>query len=826
MFGKHRLGTQFTVLLALVFAGGMLLSGIALSSTLQKEAEEDITLRAELLMQTMDAVRDYTSQHIEPLLASQLTPTAPFTPESVPAYSAREVFEQFRDHPDYRNFFYKEATLNPTNPRDRADDFEADFIRQFQQNPQRNQLYGYRTVNGRKLFYIAQPLAVQQQSCLRCHSQPALAPQSLIARYGSTGGFGWHLNDIVAAQTVYVPADEVFDHGRQSFILVMGIFSVVFALAVGLINRLLRQRVIRPLNLLTKLASTFANASSQRQANPVPAAATTLAALKGPQLSAIASRPDEPGQLTRAFQQMAQEVEAREQILAQAVTQRTAQLAKSTKEAEAAKAKAEAANRTKSQFLSHMSHELRTPLNIILGFAQLMERSSSLTPPQQGYLETIGRSGEHLLALINDVLEISKIEAGRTELHITAFDFSGLLDGLQQMFQVKAEAKGLILELQRAPNLPTHICTDEGKLRQVLLNLLGNAIKFTQQGRVCLQVEAAALEPNHTHTVRLQFTVQDTGPGISAQELQTLFDPFVQAEAGQKAQEGTGLGLPISREFVHLMGGDMQVESRIGGGSTFQFQIPVQVVEAAVDFAIAPQRQILSLASGQPQYRILIAEDKPENRQLLRELLVPVGFEVQEASDGAAAITLCDRWMPHLIWMDMRMPVVDGYEATQYIKHMKTTVGSAPPVIIALSSSAFEEDRTVALAAGCDDFVRKPFRSETIFAKIAEHLGAQYNFVPDSTPTSEEFGQETVANSTLADPLRVAADHLAAMPLDWIAQLHATARKADGKAIGRLLEHIPATQLPLVQALETLVHQFCFEEIAAVSAPYLLHQEQ
>lgn len=781
MLRKLKLGTKFTLLLTLVFLGGICLSGMILASAMQHLAEEDVSTKAEILVQTMNSVRNYTDNSIDPLLANQLLTAPAFIPETVPGYAARQVFEQFRTHPEYKSFLYKEATLNPTNPRDQADNFEINLVEQFRQQPQTTKLSGYRPIYGETLFYIAQPLKVTQQNCLMCHGQPASAPKSMIQTYGTQGGFGWKLNEIVAAQTIYVPADEVFMRVRHTLTLVMSIVVAVFALGVWLINRFLKGTVIQPLKQLTAIAQK------------VGAGTITVEQVEGfdsPEIIKVAQRADEPGQLARTFQYMAHEVAAREQNLTQVVKLRTAELAASIKEAETARAKAEAANKTKSLFLSNMSHELRTPLNVMSGFVQLMMRSGSLNSQQQNYLDTIRRSGEHLLTLINDVLEMSKIEAGRTTLNETNFNLAALLDWLQQVFQFKAQSKNIELIFALAANLPQYIYTDESKLRQILVNLLGNAIKFTPKGKVTLRVSVVNQEP-----LTLNFAVEDTGLGISPAELENLFEPFVQSESGRKSQEGTGLGLAISRSFVQLMGGDITVSSQVGVGSIFKFTIQTHAVVTAQIEIPTPSQQVMELIAGQPTYRILVAEDKPENRQLLIELLTPVGFEVRCATNGQEAINLWQSWQPHLIWMDMRMPVLNGYEATKQIK----ASGNPATIVIALSGSAFEEDRQTALSTGCDDFVRKPFRTEEVFAKMALYLGVRYLYAAESISSANNH--------------RLTPQDLAVMPAAWIAQLRDCATKVQSQQILQLINQIPVSHTHLANGLTQLVNNFDFEKI-------------
>ena len=487
-----------------------------------------------------------------------------------------------------------------------------------------------------------------------------------------------------------------------------------------------------------------------------------------------------------------------------------------TQELRAAKEKAETANRSKSKFLSNMSHELRTPLNAILGFTEVMLRDLNLSAdspdqPRQSQQETLSiihRSGDHLLSLINNVLDMSKIEAGHTTLRLNPFDLKTMLAALIEMLHLRATTQGILLQYECAPQVPTWVCGDERKLRQVLINLINNAIKFTKEGAVVLRVGAIAGTPAAdkaqaavTHTVT--FEVKDTGVGIAAADIEHLFDPFVQTQAGQRSQEGTGLGLPISRQFVELMGGELQVQSTLGIGTSFRFSLPVT---AAAPPTLAPprvSRRVIGLAPDQPEYHILVVDDQLENRQLLRRFLQPLGFKVYAAENGREAVEQWQRHHPQLIWMDIRMPVMNGYEATQAIK--RQSAGQAP-VIIALTASVFENERSHILQVGCDDFVRKPISATELFDKLAQHLGVRYRYQDEPLSANPQQCQSPLTTSELAD-------QLADQPQAWITQLQLAARGADDDLIWPLIDQLSPTQSALAQALTELVNDFRLDQI-------------
>ncbi|HEX5392235.1 MAG TPA: PocR ligand-binding domain-containing protein [Rhodocyclaceae bacterium] len=390
-----------------------------------------------------------------------------------------------------------------------------------------------------------------------------------------------------------------------------------------------------------------------------------------------------------------------------------------TEELRLARDAAEAANKAKSVFLANMSHELRTPLNAILGFSSLIRRDPALPESLWGNLDIINRSGEHLLSLINDVLEIAKIEAGRLQLEIEPFDLHSMVHDVTDMMRLRAQQKGLQLLLDMSADFPPYIRGDEARLRQILVNLVGNAVKFTEQGGVTLR-----LGIRRNGRLHLLMEVEDTGPGISKVNQKRLFQPFVQlAEGGE--QKGTGLGLAITRQFVELMGGVVSVDSTLGKGSLFRVELPVEPVAASEVFQTESRAvgEIQGLVPGQPRYRILIAEDQEENRLLLEQLMRHIGLDVKRAENGDQAVKAFESWQPDLIWMDRRMPVVDGEEATRRIRRLP---GGDKVKIVAVTASVFKEQQQEMLRSGMDDFVHKPYRFNEIYDCLARQLGVKY----------------------------------------------------------------------------------------------------
>lgn len=459
---------------------------------------------------------------------------------------------------------------------------------------------------------------------------------------------------------------------------------------------------------------------------------------------------------------------------------------------------AEKANQAKSLFLASMSHEIRTPLNAVLGFTQLLLMDPQLGPAQRRSLETVHRSGEHLLMLLNDILEMSKIEAGRVETHPVHFDLWSLLEDLEATFVVLTRQAGLTLEVFKTDDLPRWVLADEQKLRQILHNLLGNAVKFTESGGIVLR---AALQPVHLETAaRLRFEVEDSGPGIPEDSRGSIFRTFEQLAADKTRKGGTGLGLAISKAYVELMGGNIAVSGQMGVGSVFSFDLPFTPGQTQEGHTRQTSSRITRLAEGQDEIRILVVDDNDANREILSTLLRLAGFSVQEAADGQAACDLFSSWNPQMILLDMIMPVMDGFQVLESIR--TTEAGRAVP-IIAVTASVLREDENRVLAAGAVAFLKKPFKAGEIYALLEEHLGVRYQKDDaNDQPTAQ------VPSDSIRDRQAIRAISAHARE-----ELRQAAISLDVERLGECIELTGRENRDAAAVLERLLFEFRFEAI-------------
>ncbi len=497
--------------------------------------------------------------------------------------------------------------------------------------------------------------------------------------------------------------------------------------------------------------------------------------------------------IAEQLQVFASELNSGNRKLEERIEQRTIELQQVRK-------KVETANYQNSSLIAELSHELRSPLNAILGFTQIMQRDSSLSKTQQENLAIVNHSGQHLLTSLNYVLELSKIEAGRINLYSVDFDFYHLLDKLEARMQIQADARGLKFRLERHQNLPRYIYADEQKLNQILSDLLDNIFHFTPKGSITLSVLGVG-EPKKS--CKIVWKIENTSSGVTFLELDSLFNSTIEPKTKRQYQDVKLLGLPISRQLIRLMGGDIKVSNVIGGGILLKAHLTVRLGVAPTVSTQPQTRRVVGLEPDRETYRILVVDDSKTNRKIMLQILEPVGFEVKEAVNGREAVDIWLEWQPHMIWMDVRMPIMNGYEATERIKSHPQNLATS---IVALTASTWEEERSQLLRAGCDDFVGKPFSESVIFEKIAQHLGVNYLYEEPQLLANKP----KIANSNNY-PLE--PELLRVMPIEWLLKLEIAATELDDLLVTELLAEIPHRYSFLATALQRQADDFDFAKI-------------
>ena len=700
------IGTRFFVPVATSAALFSLFILYRTYSSSRQHAREMVAQQAALALEFNLAIREYAASKIRPIM-EKLVDEDDFIPETMStSFISRSIFEKVRAK--FPECIIRFASDDPRNPVNRASPDELKMIDYFRRNPHIKTWSGELQLEGRTYYAHCTPKRMEE-SCLRCHGNPDDAPKAIVARYGSTASFHRQVGDVAGLDTVAVPTDSVnaaLASGalRNSLFLMAG-FALLFTSIVAVFRMVVTSRLVA-------IATHFRQIAERPEGvrmEPIPI-----------------RRHDEIGAMVSAFNDLLDRLRTTHESLEQRVADRTAELAR-------AKDAAEAASRAKSEFLANMSHEIRTPMTAILGFSERLLDPALTESERMEAVATIQRNGEHLLRIINDILDISKIEANK--LHVESIRCSPrqIVAEAASLMRPRAEAKGLAMRVEHLGATPETIHTDPTRLRQILLNLIGNAIKFTERGeiRIVTRLVTTTVADSTFPGPRIEFAVIDTGIGMSVEQMTMLFNPFTQGDTSTtRAFGGTGLGLAISKRLAQMLGGDITVTSAPGQGSTFRLTIatgPLEGVRMVADPAESVVTAPLPVneTAGCPTLdgaRILLAEDGADNQRLISALLRKAGAEVTIADNGQAAVETAiaarNRGRPFdVILMDMQMPLVDGYAATAQLRRSGHT-----GTIIALTANAMAEDREKCLRAGCDDYLAKPVARATLLRTVAKHL--------------------------------------------------------------------------------------------------------
>jgi len=783
--------------------------------TTKQTVEENLQEQAEKVRSLLMATRRiYQRQFIDSGL-----PLTEKTLGFLPAHALGKISEDYPNW-DASGFLFDNVSDQPRNPDHAADAVELAAMEYFREHPKEKLLFKPFSQNGEPFYLYARPIWIEKY-CLKCHGEREEAPETIRKLYDSA--WNYQVGELRGILSIKLPATTLQEKTwlafRQDLLIQLFGFLCVFMLVMLLVRR----NVIQPLTQMAESMQTFARGDYTQRVTDFKGEIGILSRAFNDMATQIFEQQNSVRTLNRELEQRViertEEIERRKQVeielkqhrdhLEHLVHERTKRLEQQTIELARAKEDAESASHAKSEFLSNMSHELRTPLNGILGFTQILSRDEGLTTEQIEGLNIIHQSGEHLLTLINDILDLSKIEARKMELYPTAFHLAHFLEGIAGIICMRAQQKDILFDYETVNILPTGVEADEKRVRQVLINLLGNAIKFTDKGHVILRTfvvtspENAPLSDDNALYETLRFEVKDSGVGMSPEQLEQIFLPFEQVGDSQRRAAGTGLGLAISRELVQLMGSELFVKSELGKGSTFWFDLSLPIAEG-IQTKSTHEREIVGY-NGEQQ-KVLVVDDRVENRAVLLNLLEPLGFEIVEAENGEVAVAKAREIEPILIMTDLVMPVMTGFEAVQEIRKIPEL---ADVFIVAVSASVFEMDQKKSRIAGCDAFLPKPVEASKLFALLESNLKLDW------------FYSESVADSVAETPVTESSGPLVPPPEAELEKLYELAMMGKMRRIreqAMQLEKVDEKYIPFAHKLQTLAKDF---EILALIKHYL-----
>ena len=775
------IGTRVAVVVGVLLTVVSIFAVYERWTTFRAHNEAMLDKQAALALEFDLAIRSYVADEIRPAMEKRVN-KGEFIPETMStSFVARNIFDRVRGKfPDY---LLKFSSDDPRNPANMAGPGEQKILDYFRAHPEATKWTGQIDVSGRQYYAHFAPRRMDE-SCIRCHGDPADAPAGLVQRYGDAAGFHRKVGDLVALDTVAIPLDQTQAALRREVLQESGIMlAAIGIIFVGVILAL-RYIVLRRLGAISAHASGLANQPDIAALHPVEVRGNdeigTLASgynamlaklqdLYGSMEDKVHQRTAELTESNDLLETRAEELDnSRRIILSMMEDTQTAnenaqqanqELQEALEQSRRLAIEADSANAAKSEFLANMSHEIRTPLTAILGFAEMLVEPDHSGAQQQEWLHVISRNGKHLLMLVNDILDLSKIEAGKLTLLPQRCDLCAAISEVVSMMRTRAEQAGLFLSMEYRTEIPETILADNARLRQVLVNLTGNALKFTRRGGV--HIATSFLPAWRNDQPAIQIKIVDTGIGIAPEHVEHLFDSFYQADASNSRQYGgTGLGLAIAHRIVEMMDGEAAVESEHGRGSTFTVTIPTGPLDGVAMLA-RPNEVIRDMPDGKLSptpsrslegVRVLVAEDGPDNQRLIGALLTRAGAEVEIVPNGALAVQQALAEPFDLILMDMQMPEMDGYQATRSLR----SKGYDRP-IIALTAHALADDRDKCLTAGCTAYLAKPIDHNRLLDTVATYSAAHTmpisKNVPPPAPSAQQAASQFADDPAMTDIL-------------------------------------------------------------------------